>query len=71
LGKVISVDEYRKENIGDFVLWKKFKKGEDANIFWTDPVLGKGRPGWHIECSVISMKYLGENFDIHNGGVDL
>jgi len=71
LGKVISVDEYQKENIGDFVLWKKFKKGEDANIFWTDPVLGKGRPGWHIECSVISMKYLGESLDIHNGGVDL
>jgi len=71
LGKVISVDEYQKENIGDFVLWKKFKKGEDANIFWTDPILGKGRPGWHIECSVISMEYLGKSIDIHNGGVDL
>ena len=71
LGKVISVDEYQKENIGDFVLWKGFKENDDANIYWTDPILGKGRPGWHIECSVISMKYLGNSFDVHNGGVDL
>ena len=71
LGEIISVDEYQKENIGDFVLWKKWDKERDKNIFWTDPVLGKGRPGWHIECSVISMKYLGKQFDIHSGGVDL
>jgi cysteinyl-tRNA synthetase len=71
LGKTISKDEYEKENIGDFVLWKKYNKERDGNIFWEDPVLGKGRPGWHIECSVISMESLGEQFDIHNGGEDL
>lgn len=71
LGKVISADEYEKENVGDFVLWKKFNKKRDGNIFWQDPILGKGRPGWHIECSVISMKNLGSQFDIHNGGIDL
>jgi len=71
LGETISVDEYQKENIGDFVLWKKWDEERDKNIFWTDSILGKGRPGWHIECSVISMKHLGKQFDIHTGGVDL
>ena len=70
-GVAVSADEYQKENIGDFVLWKKWNKERDGNIFWPDEILGKGRPGWHIECSVISMKYLGEQFDIHTGGVDL
>ena len=59
-------DEYEKENIHDFALWKAGKKGEPA---W-DTDLGSGRPGWHIECSVMSSKYLGETFDIHCGGVD-
>ena len=60
-------DEYSKENPRDFVLWKTGKPGE---AFW-DSDLGPGRPGWHLECSTMSMKYLGESFDIHCGGVDL
>jgi len=62
-------DEYDKENINDFVLWKGWKE-EDGNVFW-ETKLGKGRPGWHIECSAMSMKYLGESFDVHCGGEDL
>ncbi|HEO66240.1 MAG TPA: cysteine--tRNA ligase, partial [Spirochaetes bacterium] len=64
----VSNDEYEKENIGDFVLWKAYTP-EDGDVYW-DTSLGKGRPGWHIECSAMSMKYLGETFDIHTGGVD-
>ncbi|MFA6386285.1 MAG: cysteine--tRNA ligase [Candidatus Paceibacterota bacterium] len=61
-------DEYEKENAQDFALWKAWVP-EDGNVFWeTD--LGKGRPGWHIECSAMSMDKLGESFDIHTGGVD-
>ncbi len=60
-------DEYSKENPRDFVLWKG-RKPEEA---WWDSELGQGRPGWHIECSAMSMKYLGESFDLHCGGVDL
>ena len=60
-------DEYSKENPRDFVLWKAPKPGE---AYW-DSDLGPGRPGWHLECSSMSMKYLGESFDIHCGGVDL
>ena len=60
-------DEYTKENPRDFVLWKAKKEGES---FW-DTALGPGRPGWHLECSTMSMKYLGDSFDIHCGGVDL
>ncbi len=60
-------DEYSKENPRDFVLWKG-RKPEEA---WWDSELGPGRPGWHIECSAMSMKYLGESFDLHCGGVDL
>ena len=63
----IDADEYTKENPRDFVLWKAKKEGETC---WDTP-LGEGRPGWHIECSAMSMKYLGESFDIHCGGVDL
>lgn len=67
-GRVLS-DEYDKENAHDFALWKAWTP-EDGDVFWETEV-GKGRPGWHIECSAMSMKYLGETFDIHGGGVDL
>jgi len=60
----VSKDEYEKEEVGDFVLWKKSKPGEP---YWHSP-WGHGRPGWHIECSAMAMKYLGESFDIHCGG---
>ena len=56
-----------KKNYNDFVLWKRRKKDEP---YWEAP-FGDGRPGWHIECSAMSMKYLGSNFDIHGGGLDL
>ncbi|MCM8764313.1 MAG: cysteine--tRNA ligase [Candidatus Omnitrophica bacterium] len=59
-------DEYEKEQARDFALWKGTK---DEPFFWNTDI-GKGRPGWHIECSAMSMKYLGETFDIHTGGVD-
>ena len=62
-------DTYEKENARDFALWKG-RKEEDKDVFW-DSSWGRGRPGWHIECSAMSMKYLGEQFDIHCGGVDL
>ena len=62
-------DEYDKENLRDFALWK-FYSEEDGDVFWNTE-LGKGRPGWHIECSAMSSKYLGETFDIHAGGSDL
>ena len=64
----IEVDEYGKEDVRDFVLWKGYKE-EEGEVYW-ETSLGKGRPGWHIECSAMSMKYLGKNFDIHCGGVD-
>ncbi|MEJ5285262.1 MAG: cysteine--tRNA ligase [Brevinematales bacterium] len=64
----VSLDEYEKENISDFALWKKWTP-EDGNVKWNSP-FGEGRPGWHIECSVMSMKLLGETFDIHCGGID-
>jgi cysteinyl-tRNA synthetase len=66
-GASVDTDKYDKENARDFVLWKAQKEGED---FW-ETEIGPGRPGWHIECSAMSMKYLGETFDIHCGGVDL
>ncbi len=62
-------DEYDKENAHDFALWK-FWNEKDGNCFW-ETELGKGRPGWHIECSVMAMQHLGEQFDIHTGGIDL
>ena len=68
-GARVDVDNYEKENPADFVLWKAWTP-KDGPVFWQTP-LGKGRPGWHIECSVISMKELGQPFDIHAGGVDL
>lgn len=66
-GARVEVDEYEKDDARDFVLWKARKPGEPA---WRTP-LGEGRPGWHIECSVMAMKYLGQTIDIHTGGVDL
>jgi cysteinyl-tRNA synthetase len=68
-GVRISKDTYEKEEVGDFALWKGWDE-EDGEVFW-ETEIGKGRPGWHIECSAMSMKYLGKNFDIHTGGVDL
>ncbi|TME25345.1 MAG: cysteine--tRNA ligase [Chloroflexi bacterium] len=65
-GARVDVDDYGKDDPRDFVLWKARKPGEES---WDTP-LGAGRPGWHIECSAMSMKYLGESFDIHTGGVD-
>ena len=62
-------DEYEKEDAQDFALWKAWTP-EDGDVFWDTPI-GKGRPGWHIECSTMSHKYLGQPFDIHVGGVDL
>jgi len=62
-------DDYEKENASDFVLWKAWTP-DDGEIFWEAP-FDKGRPGWHIECSAMSMKYLGETFDIHTGAIDL
>ena len=63
----IESDKYEKEDARDFVLWKGKKEGEPS---W-DAAIGEGRPGWHLECSAMSMKYLGETFDIHTGAVDL
>lgn len=65
----VSDDEYDKENVQDFALWKAHDSS-DGDAAW-DTTLGKGRPGWHIECSAMSTKYLGNHFDIHTGGVDL
>jgi len=62
----IDADEYDKDNPRDFAVWK-MRKGEEP--FWESP-FGAGRPGWHLECSAMSIKYLGETFDIHTGGVD-
>lgn len=64
----IDTDRYEKEDVRDFALWKA--AGSPDEIAW-DTSLGRGRPGWHIECSAMSMKYLGETFDIHTGGIDL
>jgi len=68
-GARVKVDEYGKEQASDFALWKAWDP-DDEDVFW-ETGLGKGRPGWHIECSAMSMKYLGETLDIHTGGVDL
>jgi len=65
----VDADEYTTEDARDFALWKAYEEA-DGDIYW-ETELGKGRPGWHIECSVMSMKYLGPTFDIHCGGEDL
>ncbi len=67
-GARVSHDEYEKENVADFALWKAWD-AEDGDVAWDSP-WGRGRPGWHIECSAMSTKYLGETFDLHTGGVD-
>ncbi|MBI1176820.1 cysteine--tRNA ligase [bacterium] len=69
VGDRVSSDEYEKESVADFALWKA-RVPEDGDVFWESP-WGPGRPGWHIECSAMSMKLLGETFDLHLGGEDL
>jgi cysteinyl-tRNA synthetase len=66
-GARVDVDEYEKDSARDFALWKAAKPGEP---FW-DTAIGRGRPGWHIECSAMAMEYLGDSFDLHAGGEDL
>ncbi len=68
-GEANIADEYERENVSDFALWKG-RKPEDGVNFWKSP-WGEGRPGWHIECSAMSRKYLGDTFDLHGGGIDL
>jgi cysteinyl-tRNA synthetase len=67
VGERVEADEYAKDDVRDFALWKAPKPGEPS---W-DTAIGPGRPGWHIECSAMSMRHLGPSFDIHTGGVDL
>ena len=67
-GVRINADEYAKDSVGDFALWKAWDEN-DGDVVWDSP-WGKGRPGWHIECSAMSSKYLGDAFDIHTGGID-
>ena len=67
VGERVEADEYGKDDVRDFALWKGPKAGEPS---W-DTEIGPGRPGWHIECSAMSMKHLGPSFDVHTGGVDL
>jgi cysteinyl-tRNA synthetase len=69
LGERVASDEYTKEALADFALWKA-RVPEDGAVFWPSP-WGEGRPGWHIECSAMSMKLLGPSFDLHLGGEDL
>lgn len=65
----VAADEYDKEHLADFVLWKAYDEERDGGIYWESP-FGKGRPGWHLECSAMAMKLLGETIDIHVGGID-
>jgi cysteinyl-tRNA synthetase len=69
VGERVASDEYEKESVADFALWKA-RVPDDGDVFWDSP-WGQGRPGWHIECSAMSMKALGESFDLHLGGEDL
>ena len=69
VGERVRSDEYEKEAVADFALWKA-RAPEDGEVFWPSP-WGEGRPGWHIECSAMSMKLLGPSFDVHLGGEDL
>lgn len=68
-GTVNLADEYARDSVADFALWKA-RKESDGGIFWDSP-WGPGRPGWHLECSAMSLKYLGTEFDLHGGGEDL
>ena len=67
MGERVEADEYGKDDVRDFALWKGQKPGEPS----FETAIGAGRPGWHIECSAMSMAHLGQSFDIHTGGVDL
>ncbi len=67
VGERVEADEYSKDDVRDFALWKGPREGEPS---WDTPI-GPGRPGWHIECSAMSMRHLGPSFDIHTGGIDL
>ncbi len=67
VGERVEADEYGKDDVRDFAIWKGPKSGEPS---WSTAI-GEGRPGWHIECSAMAMKHLGESFDIHTGGIDL
>lgn len=69
VGERVANDEYAKESVADFALWKA-RVPEDGQVFWPSP-WGEGRPGWHIECSAMSMHLLGDSFDLHLGGEDL
>lgn len=68
-GTVNLADEYERDSVADFALWKA-RKESDGDIYWDSP-WGEGRPGWHLECSAMSLKYLGTDFDLHGGGEDL
>lgn len=65
----VASDEYEKDHVADFVLWKGYDSERDGDIYWESP-FGKGRPGWHLECSAMAMELLGETVDIHVGGID-
>ncbi|MGK5595587.1 MAG: cysteine--tRNA ligase [Parachlamydiaceae bacterium] len=65
----VASDEYEKESVADFVLWKAYDPERDGAIYWESP-FGKGRPGWHLECSTMAMRLLGDTLDIHAGGID-
>jgi cysteinyl-tRNA synthetase len=67
-GARVAADEYAKDSVSDFALWKAWDE-KDGEVYWETDI-GKGRPGWHLECSAMSMNILGEHFDIHTGGVD-
>ena len=67
-GARVAQDEYEKESVGDFALWKAWDEN-DGDVVWDSP-WGRGRPGWHIECSAMAGKYLGDTFDLHTGGID-
>ncbi|QSH40802.1 cysteine--tRNA ligase [Lentisphaerota bacterium ZTH] len=67
-GVRVKTDEYAKDSVADFALWKAWDQN-DGDVCWESP-WGKGRPGWHIECSAMAMKYLGKTFDMHTGGID-
>lgn len=69
MGALAAGDEYDKESAADFVLWKGYDAGRDGSVFWESP-FGKGRPGWHMECSCMAMELLGPSLDIHAGGID-
>jgi cysteinyl-tRNA synthetase len=70
-GTRVATDKYDKESVSDFALWKKAQPADDGLGAAWDAPFGRGRPGWHIECSAMSKRYLGDTFDIHSGGIDL